>query len=165
MNYTIPKLASGLVALAAVMLLLVAPAHAQKEPVPTGQVTFVNHPQSGTVMVRVVGYGKNKEAAIRQAEKSVFHALLYSGLPGSEKPDAFIPANKQAEVKATHSTYLGNLMKDQGYKNFMMTSTMTSELTKVPKRKYKQLTMNVQVNLDAFRKDLEANGLIRKFGF
>ncbi len=137
---------------------------AQKEGPPTAQVNYISSPENGTMMVKVIGYGKKKEAAINQGEKTIFEVLMYRGLPGSPQTQPLIPFDKQSKVKQDHKKYLEEFF-DGNYKTFIMSTNAVTELVKVPKIKYKKITLEVKVNYAALRKELEEQKLVRKFGF
>jgi hypothetical protein len=134
---------------------------AQKS-VPTSEVHFLSG-DNRTVSLRAVGYGNNEENAIADAEHNAFHVLLFRGLPGSEQNMALIGTN-EITIKEKNKEYFNVFFVDKRYKSFVMTSSPSSDLLKL-KGGTKSIMVDIKINLIALHKDLEDQGIVRKFGY
>lgn len=124
----------------------------------TAKVNYLSS-SDGTITMRAIGIGANKDAAISDAEKNAFEVLFFRGLPESEQKIALIGTN-ETEEKQKHQTYFDKFYKDQRYKTFLMSSIPTTELSN-----NKSIAVDVKINVTALRRDLEQNNIIRKFGY
>lgn len=113
----------------------------------------------GTITMRAIGIGTNKNLAISNAEINAFEILFFRGLPESEQKIALIGSNIIQE-KQKYQRYFYRFYKDRQYRTFLMSSIPISEFGK-----NKSITVDVKINLPALRKDLEQNNMIRKFGY
>ncbi len=116
----------------------------------------------GTITMNAVGIGKNKDAAISDAEKNAFEVLFFRGLPNSEEKIALIGTN-EVEIKQSNKVYFEKFYEEMRYKTFLMMSVPTTNITKIGGNK--KIQMQIQINVSALRKDLEENNIIRKFGY
>lgn len=119
--------------------------------------------KDGTITMRAIGVGENQQAAIADAEKNAFEVLFFRGLPGSEQKIALIGTNEITE-KQKNQIYFDNLFAGQRYKTFLMSSISSSNVINV-KGGGKSISVDVEINVAALRRDLEQNSVIRKFGF
>ncbi|MFO0414385.1 MAG: hypothetical protein ACK50E_01940 [Bacteroidota bacterium] len=115
-----------------------------------------------TVSVRVVGVGATQESAIINAEHKVFDVLFFRGLPESNQKTAMVGTDETAE-KMKNKKYFDNFYDGNRHRSFILSSTPVSGLIKV--KGGNSITVDVKINLSALRNDLEAFGVIRKFGF
>ena len=127
----------------------------------SGEVSFISKEEQGTILVKSTGYGKNRNDAILDAQKNAFQILLFKGLPGTELNVPLVENENNARSK--NPEYFKKLLDECSYKAFMMSSTESSNLIKI--RGAKKITMDLKVNYNSFRKDLEQNQVIRKFGY
>jgi len=67
------------------------------------------------------------------------------------------------EASSKHSAYFKKFFDEGNYKTFMMSSTESSNLINM--KGTKKITVDVKINYNSLRKDLEQNQLIRKFGY
>jgi len=119
----------------------------------------------GTVTFKVWCYGKSSDEAILKAKYSAVHAVLFRGIPGSNFESPMIADSKIQDKK---KDYFDNFFATNGkYINFVTLSNDGSigvgDRLKVGKQ-YKVATI-VQVNHVQLRKEMENNGIIRKFGY
>ena len=133
-----------------------------KQLVPTSQVNFISG-QEGTIVMRSIGTGTNKQKAQAEAEKNAINVLLFRGLPGSEQKVALIGTNESEEIEK-QKRYFENFYSQKRYSTFIMSSIPVSEFAK-QNGSLRSLTLDIKVNLVALRTDLEQNNIIRKFGF
>lgn len=130
------------------------------QPYPA-EVNFLYKEANGTIVVKSIGYGKNQTDAVTDAEKNAFNIILFKGLPGTELNVPLI--ENESEAKSKHASYFRNLFDDAYYKSFMMSSTESSNLIKI--KGNKKISIDVKINFNSLRKDLEQNQVIRKFGY
>lgn len=126
----------------------------------SGEVNFISAPEPGTVLVSAGGYGPTKPQAISNAEVNAFSTLIFKGIPGSQQQLPMLP--DEATSRKKHSAYFDQFFKG-GYKPFMMLSEAQSSYAAGRKGR-KNITQRVKINVDALRRDLETNGITRKFG-
>jgi hypothetical protein len=127
----------------------------------SGEVNFLYKEAQGTIAVKSTGFGKNQSAAVADAQKNAFKVLLFKGLPGTELNVPLIADENDARSK--HKEYFKKFFDLGNYKTFMMSSTESSNLITV--KGSKKISVDVKINYNSLRKDLEQNQLIRKFGF
>ena len=127
----------------------------------SGEVNFLYKEAQGTIAVKSTGYGKSQSDAVIDAQKNAFKVLLFKGLPGTELNVPLIENENDAISK--HAAYFKKFFDEGNYKTFMMSSTESSNLIKM--KGTKKITVDVKINYNSLRKDLEQNQLIRKFGF
>jgi hypothetical protein len=127
----------------------------------TGEVNYLAPSEKGTILVSAAGYGTSKPDAIGNAESNAFNNLIFRGIPGSQHQLPMV--QNEGEVRKQHSTYFSNLLDSGGYKTFMMTSEEQSGFVAARKNQ-KNILIKVKINVDALRRDMEQQGVIRKFG-
>lgn len=119
--------------------------------------------QSGAITVRSTGYGKTAAKAMNSAEQQAVELLLFRGLPGSQQAAPLVGID-EAAAKARHKQYFEELLVNGRYKTFVLSSIPVSGFARYG-RSRRNMTLDVRINLTALRSDLEAHGIIRKFGF
>jgi hypothetical protein len=129
---------------------------------PSAEVNYLSG-NEGTVIVRATGIGINREKAVLNAEQKVFDVLFFRGLPESTQKLPLIGSN-ETEEKAKHKNYFDEFYEKQRHRSFIMSSIPVSDLAKY-KKGQKMISVDVKVNLNALRRDLETFGVIRKFGY
>lgn len=127
----------------------------------SGEVNFLYKEAQGTIAVKSTGYGKNQTEAVADAQINAFKVLLFKGLPGTELNVPLI--ENENDAKSKHADYFKKFFDGGNYKTFMMSSTESSNLIKM--KGTKKITVDVKINYNSLRKDLEQNQLIRKFGY
>ncbi len=125
------------------------------------QVEFVAE-QNGTITVSTVGAAKKIDNAISEAEKYVFYHVFYRGIPGSTLKKGLMDIT-ESEAEVNYKDYFDNFYRSR-YQTFITTTRQNGGVEKGKKRK-KIISFNVTVNVDALRRDLEDNQVIRKFGY
>lgn len=130
------------------------------QPYPA-EVNFLYKEANGTIVVKSIGYGKNQRDAVSDAQKNAFSVILFKGLPGTELNVPLV--ENESVAKSKHASYFKNLFEDAYYKSFMMSSTESSNLIKI--KGNKKISVDVKINFNSLRKNLEQNQLIRRFGF
>lgn len=127
----------------------------------SGEVNFLYNEAQGTIAVKSTGFGKNQTQAVSDAQINAFKVFLFKGLPGTELKVPLI--EDESDAKSKHSDYFKKFFEQGNYKTFMMSSTESSNLVKM--KGTKKITVDVKINYNSLRKDLEQNQLIRKFGY
>ena len=127
----------------------------------SGEVNFLSKEVQGTISVKSTGYGKNLSEAVADAQLNAFKIILFKGLPGTELNVPLIES--EIDAKSKHSDYFKKFFILGNYKNFVMSSSESSNLEKI--KGLKKITVDLKINYNSLRKDLEQNQLIRKFGF
>lgn len=125
------------------------------------EVSFESKDTDGTITVRCFGYGKKDQEAIEDAQKSALSVILFKGLPGSEVKVPLV--DNEYNSKNSNSAYYKNLFENGFSKTFIMSTDVVSPLTKY--NNTKRLIVNLKININSFRRDLEINKIIRKFGY
>lgn len=127
----------------------------------TSEVNFLYKEAQGTIAVKSTGYGKNQSDAVMDAQKNAFKVILFKGLPGTELNVPLIENENDAKLK--HAAYFKKFFDEGNYKTFMMSSTESSNLIKI--KGTKKINVDLKINYNSLRKDLEQQQVIRKFGY
>jgi hypothetical protein len=127
----------------------------------SAEVNFLYKDAQGTIAVKSTGYGKNQNDAVSDAQKNAFNVILFKGIPGTELNVPLV--ENENDAKSKHADYFKRFFDGGNYKTFMMSSTESSNLIKM--KGTKKITVDVKINYNSLRKDLEQNQLIRKFGY
>jgi len=127
----------------------------------SGEVNFVSKEATGVITVKSIGYGKNQNLAVIDAQKNAFRIILFKGLPGTEINVPLI--DNESEAFSNNKKYFDKLFDQGFYKSFMMSSIESSNLIKVEGGN--KIAVDIKINYNSLRKDLEQNQVIRKFGF
>lgn len=127
----------------------------------SGEVNFLYKDAQGTIGLKSTGFGRNHFEAVMDAEKNAFKVLLFRGVPGTELNIPLI--ENESEVTSRNKKYFDDLFDNGKYKTFLMSSNPSSNLMKV--KGTKKINVDVKINYNSLRKDLEQNQLIRRFGY
>jgi hypothetical protein len=130
------------------------------QPDYNAEVSFQSKDTDGTITVRCFGYGKNDQEAIADAQKNALSVILFKGLPGSEVNVPLV--DNEYNSKNSNPAYYKNLFENGFSKTFIMSTDVVSPLTKY--NNTKRLLVNLKININSLRRDLETNKIIRKFG-
>jgi hypothetical protein len=125
------------------------------------EVNFLYKEAQGTIAVRSTGFGKNRIEAIADAERSAFKTIMLFGLPGTELNVPMIENGHQ--MMENKKKYFTEFFDEFKYRNFIMSSIESSKLMRV--KGTKRVTVDIKINYNSLRKDLEQNQIIRKFGY
>jgi hypothetical protein len=145
-------------AFAILVLITITYSSCSKKLFPTSEVNFVSE-HDGTITMRAIGSGTNKQDAISDAEKNAINVIFFRGLPESEQKIALIGTSESEEIEK-NKQYFEKFYNQKRYKTFIMSSDLTKK-----NGEEKSLAADIKVNVVALRKDLEQNNIIRKFGF
>ena len=126
----------------------------------SAEVNFLYKEAQGVIVVKSIGYGKSLSDAVQDAQKSAFRIILFRGLPGT---DLNVPLITDGDnVVQQHQDYFKKFFDQGYYKNFMMSSTESSNLIKI--NGMNKISVDVKINYNSLRIDLENFRIIRKFG-
>jgi hypothetical protein len=127
----------------------------------SGEVNFLYKDAQGTIGVKSTGYGTNKKDAVEDAHKNAFQIILFKGIPGTELNIPLVENENAARSK--NGEYFTRLLEGGNYRSFLMSSNESSGLMK--SQGTKKINVDMKINYNSLRKDLEQNQVIRKFGF
>ena len=128
----------------------------------TGTVNYLTA-DDGTITMRAIGEGYKKIDAVANAELNAFNTILFRGMPESQLKQPLIETNETA-IKNSHPQYFESFYNQKRYKSFLMSSVVTGDYQKIPNNKI-SVTIDIKINVNALRYDLEQSGVIRKFGY
>ena len=128
----------------------------------SAQVAFVSE-QNGIITISTSGTDKKVDNAISEAEKYVFYYVFYRGVPGSTILKTGLIDVPEDEAEQKYKEYFDAFYKTR-YQTFVISISQNGDIAKGKHRK-KSVYFDVTINVDALRKDLEQNQVIRKFGF
>jgi hypothetical protein len=114
--------------------------------------------EPNAITLKSVGLGANRQEAATNAQHNAFNVLLFRGLPDNSPLVV-----DEAEARAKHQAYFQRFFSGGQYKTFMVGAAETSEPSRT--KEGVRIYVNVQVNTGSLRRDLEQNGIVRKFGF
>lgn len=121
----------------------------------------MNKDEAGTITLNSKGFGKNDNAAVLDAQENAFNIILFKGIPGTEMNVPLIENENSA--KAKFEEYFNVFFKNGFYHKFLMSSALSEAPYKV--KRGKACSVDLKINFNALRIDLEQNNIIRKFGF
>lgn len=120
----------------------------------------------GTKLVKVWGYGKKAEDAVRDAKAQGVACAIFRGFPagsnGSAAPTPAIVTDPNAAT--THEAYFTKFFEPGGqYLQYVNLSTdgVSTDRVKVNKKTYK-VGVELSIAYDELRKELERQGIARK---
>ena len=116
-----------------------------------------------TITLRCSGVGTTKVKAIENAELYAIETILFRGVPNTQQKVPLVNIDEKT-AKSQNAKYFSELLDEERYKTFILSSVTTSELSHKKGNK-KTITVDVKVNVRALRTDLERADVIRKFGF
>ena len=125
----------------------------------TGAVEFYNGDKN-TLSVYTNGYAENENKAIYYAERNALENILFRGIPGSNQENPMISNENDAYRKSKE--ILDALIINEGYRKFMIESYSTDSAKSSSGINVKRI---VKFDIQAIRKYLEVNNVVRNFGF
>jgi hypothetical protein len=132
----------------------------QQQPY-SAQVTFLNKDETGTITVNSKGFGKDQNSAILNAQSNAFNIIFFKGIPGTDLNVPLIENENDAKTK--YPEYFNKFFDQGNYQSFLMSSTLSEDPAKSKGGVY--CSVDLKINYNSLRKDLEQNNIIRKFGF
>lgn len=128
----------------------------------TAQVNYLTS-DDGTITMRAIGEGSSKTEALVNAELNAFNTILFRGMPGSQQNQPLAGTN-EVSIKYKFPKYFESFYNGMRYKSFLMTSVVTGDYQKISINKY-SVAIDIKINVNALKYDLEQAGIIRKFGY
>lgn len=156
-------------------LLLVFLVNACRTVVPRAEVNFINS-RDGVIYVRSNGYGTNRFTLQDNAERTAIEILLYRGIPGSQQNLPLVSEEYQAKFRGKPG-YIKNLLDAEAkkYRQFITRSEPVTKMKSIRVRgegfidgsfkPTKIQEFEIGINLPSLRRDMEANNVIRGFGY
>lgn len=132
-----------------------------KLPPYSAEVNFIGKEAQGTITVKSDGFGNNQYNAVIDAQVNAFKIILFQGIPGTELNVPLV--DNETEATAMNKDFFKIFFKELYFKKHIMSSVEASNLINV--KGGKKITVNVKINFNSLRKDLEQNQVIRKFGY
>lgn len=115
--------------------------------------------QRGEIILR--SYTQKNKESIQKAQLSAIETILFRGIPNSTYNLPLV--ENRAEALSNHSEYFNHLLNEGYYKSFIISSSNIETFKDARNDKF--IMLNVNINYHALRRDLEQNGVIRKFGY
>lgn len=119
----------------------------------SGNVEFDNY-NKGLLSVTTKQGAENLEKAIYYSEINALENILFKGIPGSPQEHPLIKEEKR-------EPFLDKLIFDRDYEKFLTNSEV---LETYKSEKMISVRQRVTFDIEALRKELEKNNIIRKFG-
>ncbi len=129
------------------------------------EVQTVGVGQDGTKVIKVWGYSKKVNDAIIQAKKNAISACLFRGLTGTSTANATPPLCTDPNAEVIYQDYFDKFFETDGaYMRFVNRTTdeTPSGTDRLKISKEYKVGITVQVMYDQLRKQLEADGIIKK---
>ena len=144
-----------------IIAVIISAGCSQKFQPQSSEVSLLYKDANGVIAVKSVGYGKDRLAAVTDAQINAFKVVLFRGVPGT---NVGIPlVENEQEATSRNPYYVSRFFDQQIFRNFMVAYEESSSLT----RAYgtNRISVDVKINFIALRRDLEQNNIIRKFGY
>lgn len=119
---------------------------------------------NGCISLRVTAYGKKCKEAIENAEIIAIKKVLFIGIPNSKILKQPLIGTNESEIINNNNNYFDEFFDKKRYKNFINSCIPITEFKRDITRK-KSITVDIVVNIQILRADLESEGVIPKFGF
>lgn len=136
--------------------------------------------KQGTVLFKIYSYGFNSRQAVDRAKMDAVHAVLFKGIPGSNSEKPLVDANTLEKNKAYFVNFfggedeinqytIGQIRTKEGsrqgpYRIYVTESGDGSVEDRAKVNGMVKVGIPVTVNIDGLRRQLETDGIIRKFG-
>ncbi len=158
MNFVIPSISkTSVLILTAVSLILFTDCRSSKI---TGETRVIEKSTPGTIVLSSAGYGKIKRTSVNNAIENAARNILLRGIPDSNQSTPLLGLGAE-QVFAKKKNYFENFF-DKDLEKFVLRREILS---------YNFFNINtpssevlVSFNLDALRRHLEQDGIIRSFG-
>lgn len=119
--------------------------------------------ENGVIMLRASGIGRDIEDATSDAEIKALDMLLFRGIPNSEQKLPVIGSDELG-IKNKSQSYFQKFYQEGRYRTFLISSHPVTPLVKL-NQGGKSITIDVQINVPALRRDLEEFNIVHKFGY
>lgn len=116
--------------------------------------------QASAVRVKLIVYCKEKKRVDAEAQIAALRVALFDGCPNTQYAKALLGDGQITSVQ-NHPAYFDNLFNTR-FSDFVSSSNALSKFKKADDKKGTEYEITVKVSL--LRKDLEKNGVKRRFG-
>lgn len=130
----------------------------------TNNALFISEQGNGLYTFRSTGYGKDVKQAIVDAEKAVFKLIFFRGAPGIKNFDKPMVSSNESKSMEEHKGFFDEFFDGGRYKSFITKSQQMNKFGKNGNTQ-KNITIEVTVNLNVLKSDLESQKVVRKFGY
>lgn len=137
---------------------------AQRTTTPSTQL--ISRDTQGLLTIQADGQGVSRMSAERDAKRRTLNKLLFDGLPHPEISTARLPMVDGSKLSSGQREKLDKMLSDEQIDRFFNSVTWVDPKplwTAGMAKKLQRFSLNV--NYDLFRRELENQGVIRKFGF
>lgn len=128
----------------------------------TAELTYNSNPVSGVIGVTALGYGRNIRDANKDAFRTAFENILFQGIPGFEPME--LPMVPLAEQESKRS-FFDRFLEEETYLRFISRQDEAVEIGKVQDSRDLIVSKSMNINYRALKKYLQAQGVVRKFGY
>lgn len=136
-----------------------SPKQAQKvEFARTGEVKCTQYDRD-VIQLMATSRASTMEEASVFAERNAIENLLFKGIPGSNQESPLV--SNELESLRQHPAFYDNFIMQREYEKYIMDSYIAS---KNEQNKVWIVQQQIEVDLEAMRRHLEQNQIIRKFG-
>jgi hypothetical protein len=123
--------------------------------------------QDGTKTMKIWGYGKRVEDAVIQAKMNAVAAVIFRGIPGGQGAAATPAILRDPNAAEKHADYFEEFFAPNGkYLQFINLTTdgMPSgqDRLRMSRPKQYKVAIYAQVMYDNLRRQLEADGIVRR---
>lgn len=116
---------------------------------------------SGIIYLTSNGYGKKKKEAIEEAKRNALKAVLFDGIPGSKLKR---PLVNQPGARNANRAYFDAFFAKGGRYTQFVSMQKRDPLNSVKVGSGHQEAIFVEINYLSLQRELEAAGVIEKFG-
>ncbi len=132
----------------------------------TPSVNFVSRDTQGLVTLTATGYGASQLDRERSAQKTAFETLLFKGLPDASSSAVRLPMiENETESRKSHSAFFKKFFDENGMQSHVQAMTATGGTAKLASGQKLAQSFSMKINYDALRRQLEQEGVVRKFGY
>lgn len=138
-------------------------------PPVNNQITYIGQDTPGTIKMRVTGFGIKQTEIEENAQIRAFEQLLYVGLPDASQAEVrnndFRLPLIENKTKVQGLPGLKKFFEQEEYKQFVMNISPLDNIKKKASDNQRTIPFSISINYDAFRRYMEQNQVIRKFGY
>ena len=133
--------------------------------VSTPAVDVVSKDGQGLLTVSATGFGERQVNAEKDARRLALERLLYTGIPDVTVTDARLPLiPNSTSLSAAQKRAVERLIAPPASDRYFIGMSKDSDGAARASNLRKQQAFLFQINYDLLRRDLESQGIIRKFG-
>jgi hypothetical protein len=129
----------------------------------TPGIQLLSRDAQGLLSLEADGEGYLKAGAEKDVKQRVLKRLLYDGIAHREITAVRLPMIDRSKLSSTQAETLDNLLSGDEIDRFFTDVQWLTNPVWVPNVKKLQ-RYKLTLNYDLFRRELESNGVIRKFG-